>query len=105
MSVEEIVKAVHADTELVEEVLNFIQTFDPSGVGARNLRECLIIQLAAKGLLTDEIEYIIENMLEDLADNRIAHIAKTLGKKSGSSTNRGFDPYAGAEARQIVFLW
>ncbi|MGC2872866.1 RNA polymerase factor sigma-54 [Ihubacter sp. rT4E-8] len=82
VSVEEIVKAVHADTELVEEVLNFIQTFDPSGVGARNLRECLIIQLAAKGLLTDEIEYIIENMLEDLADNRIAHIAKTLGVKN-----------------------
>lgn len=82
MSVEEISKAVGAEIEAVEDVLNFIQTFDPCGVAARNLRECLIIQFAAKGLLTDEIEYIIENMLEDLADNKIAHIAKTLGIKN-----------------------
>ncbi len=68
--------------ELVEETLNFIQTFDPIGVAARNLKECLIIQLASKGLLTDEIEYIIENMLEDLADNKISYIAKTLGIKN-----------------------
>lgn len=82
VSVEEIAKAFQVDTDAVEETLNFIQTFEPSGVAARNLRECLIIQLAAKGLLTDEIEYIIENMLEDLADNRIAFIAKTLGIKN-----------------------
>lgn len=82
VSVEEIAKAFHEDTDIVEETLSFIQTFEPSGVAARNLRECLIIQLAAKGLLTDEIEYIIENMLEDLANNRIAFIAKTLGIKN-----------------------
>lgn len=82
VSVEEISKAMHADTDTVEEVLNFIQTFDPCGVAARNLRECLIIQFASKGLLTDEIEYIIENLLEELADNKIAYIAKTLGMKN-----------------------
>lgn len=82
MSVEEISQAMHTDTETVEDVLNFIQTFDPCGVAARNLRECLIIQFAARGLLTDEIEYIIENMLEELADNRIAYIAKTMGIKN-----------------------
>ncbi len=82
MSVEEISRAVNAEIETVEEVLGFIQTFDPCGVAARNLRECLIIQFAAKGLLTDEIEYIIEHMLEELADNKIAHIAKTLGIKN-----------------------
>ena len=81
-SVEEIAQAVDAEIEDVEDTLNFIQTFDPAGIAARNLRECLIIQLASKGLLTDEIEYIIENMLEDLADNKIAHIAKTLNMKN-----------------------
>ncbi len=81
-SVEEIAQAVKAEIEDVEDTLNFIQTFDPTGIAARNLRECLIIQLASKGLLTDEIEYIIENMLEDLADNKIAHIAKTLNMKN-----------------------
>lgn len=81
-SVQEISQAMNAEIEDVEDTLNFIQTFEPVGIGARNLRECLIIQLASKGLLTDEIEYIIENMLEDLADNKIAHIAKTLNMKN-----------------------
>ena len=82
LSVQEISEAMDVSVELVEETLNFIQTFDPIGVAARNLKECLIIQLASKGLLTDEIEYIIENMLEDLADNKISYIAKTLGIKN-----------------------
>ena len=82
LSVQEISEAMDVSVELVEETLNFIQTFDPIGVAARNLKECLIIQLASKGLLTDEIEYIIENMLEDLADNKISYIAKRLGIKN-----------------------
>lgn len=82
VSVEEICKACGCDVDTCEDVLSFIQTFDPCGVGARNLRECLIIQLAAKGLLTDEIEEIIENMLEELADNKISYIAKKIGLKN-----------------------
>lgn len=78
MSIDEIKAAFQCSGEQVEEVLDVIQTFDPCGVGARNLRECLIIQLAAQGQLTDEIEYIVENMLEDLAENRIAQIGKAL---------------------------
>ncbi len=76
--IEEIAQSMNAEEELAEDVLNVIQTFEPTGVGARNLKECLIIQLASGGLLTEEIEYIIENMLEDLANHKIAHIAKTL---------------------------
>ncbi len=82
VSVQEISEALHVSVETVEETLNFIQTFDPTGVAARNLRECMIIQLAAKGLLTDEIEYIIENLLEELADNKISYIAKKMGMKN-----------------------
>lgn len=82
VSVEEISNALNVKTSLVEETLNTIQTFDPCGVAARNLRECLIIQLASKGLLTEEIEYIIENMLEDLAENKISHIAKVMNLKN-----------------------
>ncbi|MGF6375612.1 RNA polymerase sigma-54 factor [Clostridiales Family XIII bacterium PM5-7] len=82
LSTEEIAKGLKIDEELVEDVLNFIQTFEPSGVAARNLRECMIIQLAAKGLLTEEIECVIVNLLEALAENKIAFIAKTLGVKN-----------------------
>lgn len=78
VSIEEIARNLNVDEDLVEDVLNVIQTFEPTGVGARNLKECLIIQLASRGILTEEIEYIIENMLEDLANHKIAYIAKTL---------------------------
>ena len=50
----------------VEKIIDVIQTFDPAGVGARDLRECLIIQLASKGELDELTEYIIMNHLEDL---------------------------------------
>lgn len=82
LSTEEIAGVFHEAQDTVEDVLAFIQTFEPCGVGARNLRECLIIQFAAKGILTDEIEYIIEHLLEELADNKLAHIAKLLNMKT-----------------------
>ena len=65
--------------ERVEKVLDVIQTFEPSGVGARNLEECLIIQLAAKGLLEDTVEYIILHHLEYLAENKLNNVAKAIG--------------------------
>lgn len=79
MSTEELAEELGFDAEIIDEVIDVIQTFDPVGVCARNLRECLIIQLEAKGLLTKEIEYVITDMLEDLAENRIAVISKKIG--------------------------
>lgn len=83
LTVEEIAELLRVKNEDVEYVLDVVQTFEPSGVAARNLRECLMIQLAAKGELTEEIEYVIENLLEDLANNKLASIAKTLGITTG----------------------
>ena len=78
-TIEEIAKACHTDVEKAEATLTFIQHFDPPGVAARNLKECMLIQLAAKGLLTEELEYMIVHMLEDLAEHRYGQIAKKLG--------------------------
>ena len=79
MSAEEAARALGTDLDKVEEVLDVIQTFEPAGVGARSLKECLIIQLAAKGLLDDTVEYIIMNHLEDLGENKLSRVAKVLG--------------------------
>ncbi len=79
MSAEEAARALGTDLDKVEEVLDVIQTFEPAGVGARNLKECLIIQLAAKGLLDETVEYIIMNHLEDLGENKLSRVAKVLG--------------------------
>jgi len=79
IGVPQIAKAFNISDDDVERVLDVIHTFEPSGVGARDLRECLIIQLASKGLLEDIVEYIIINHLEDLAENRLNKVSKQLG--------------------------
>lgn len=79
MSLEDICSVLDVDLDSCERVLDLIHTFEPSGVGARDLNECLIIQLASLGELTDEIEFIISNRLKDLADNKYALISKEVG--------------------------
>lgn len=77
-SVEEIAKACRTECDKVEAVLTHIQSFDPPGVAARNLKECMLIQLAAKGLLSEEMEYLVVHMLEDIAEHRFSKIGKGL---------------------------
>lgn len=55
-----------SDLEEVESVLNDIQTFDPAGVGARDLRECLLLQLRRKNQ-SEEIQLAIQ-ILTDYFD-------------------------------------
>ncbi len=63
----------------VEKILDVIQTFEPAGVGARTLEECLIIQLASKGLLEDSVEYIILHHLTDIGENKLGKVSKETG--------------------------
>ncbi len=79
LSCQQIAELFHTSVDRVEHILDIIQTFEPIGVGARDLRECLIIQLAAKGLLDEAVEYIIQNHLEDLGDNKLNKISKATG--------------------------
>ncbi|NLJ77997.1 MAG: RNA polymerase factor sigma-54 [Tissierellia bacterium] len=62
----------------VENVLHLIQTFEPIGVGARNLKECLLIQVRNDGYIDSHIELLIEEHLEDIANNRLTKISKEL---------------------------
>ena len=77
-TVQDIATLVHAEEKQVEEVLAVIQGFDPHGVGARNLAECLLIQLRMAGEDQRDIVEIIENRLEDIGANRISAIAKDM---------------------------
>jgi len=64
--------------EALNEMINLIQTFEPSGVGARDLKECLIIQIKNKNLLNGITEKLINNHLQDLADGNLSKIARSL---------------------------
>lgn len=69
--------------EEVEKVLNTIHTFDPAGIGCRDLAECLLLQLDAQGIEDPIMRSIIENNLDDLAEKRFNHIAKELDISTG----------------------
>jgi len=57
-SVEEIAKDLNVGVEEVEKVLKLIQDFEPAGVGARNLVECILKQLEDMNVVPDDIELI-----------------------------------------------
>jgi RNA polymerase sigma-54 factor len=60
----------------ISEVLKIIQTFDPPGVGAGDLRECLLLQLERAGR-QESLEYrIIRDFMNELGKRRIPEIAR-----------------------------
>jgi RNA polymerase sigma-54 factor len=62
-----------------EKILALIQGFYPPGVGARDLRECLLIQLQREGRESG-IEYkIVSEYMEDLGKRRFPEIARRMG--------------------------
>lgn len=63
---------------LTEYCVKIIQSLEPSGIGARNLNECLKIQLDKKGIDDENISRIIDEHLELLAENKYNNIAKLL---------------------------
>nr|WP_300094425.1 RNA polymerase factor sigma-54 [Sedimentibacter sp.] len=77
-SIQDISLLLNEDVVEVERVLRLIQTFDPVGVGARNLSECLMIQLKEKGIQDKNAYIIAEQYLEEIATNKIQKIAKDL---------------------------
>ncbi|MGD0883960.1 MAG: RNA polymerase factor sigma-54 [Thermodesulfovibrionales bacterium] len=73
---EEIAAAVPADLERVALAIDHIQRFDPPGIAARNLRECLILQLRALDLSGSFAETIVLNNMSDIEKKRYHQIAK-----------------------------
>ncbi len=67
-----------ADPEEVERVLARMQTFDPVGVCARNLKECLLVQVKHLGLDQAAVYEIIQNHLNHLENKNYKAIAKAL---------------------------
>jgi RNA polymerase sigma-54 factor len=62
----------------VQEVLETIQTFDPTGVGARNLAECMLIQAMACGQDDDLVVKMIKSHLGNLEKKNYQAIARDL---------------------------
>lgn len=78
VSIEEIAERFQIEVEEAEDILYTLQGFDPQGVCARDLRECLLIQLSS-GTVNDPIaRAIVDQYLDDLGRNKLSKIAKDL---------------------------
>jgi len=100
-SLPEIATASNATEEDVQDVLECIQEFDPSGVAARDLRECLLIQARFLGMKGSPVEGILLDHLSDLEKRNYKQIARSLGIDVNqvliaAKIIAGFDPRPGS---------
>ena len=77
-SLEDVCKDVDCTAQIAEEMLHLIQSFDPAGVGARNLRECLFIQLAGLAERDQLAERIVDDCLAYCKKRDYRGLAKKL---------------------------
>jgi RNA polymerase sigma-54 factor len=96
----------------VQEGLKAVQTLDPTGVGARSLRECMLLQLEGRGADSGSVAWkIVNDHLKLLESRQLSQIAKALGRPLehvhiAVNVIRHLDPapglrYSGAGARQV----
>ena len=101
-SVEEIAGDLDVEVGVVEQVLRTIQTFEPPGIAARDLRESLMIQLALSDLPLAELALeIVRDHMEDLTRRRLTRITRALGisndlLKEALEVIENLQPYPGS---------
>jgi RNA polymerase sigma-54 factor len=81
VTVEEAASALELELERVERVLAALQTLDPAGIGARDLRECLLIQLRAfreRGMPYPLAERLVDGHLDELGAHHFLEIGRQL---------------------------
>ncbi len=78
LNLETVALNFETDVETVEKILKKIQHLDPSGVGSRDLRECLLVQLEEYNK-TDSLAYrIIKDHFDDFKNRRFQNILEQL---------------------------
>lgn len=78
LNIKEIKSLTKFSTKDIKEALKNIKKFEPIGVGASNLEECLIIQLHKKNIDDIKLEYIIKNLLNEIALGKLEEVGKKV---------------------------
>ena len=79
-SLEEIASLGEHKLEVVQEALKVVQSLDPAGVGARNLRECMLLQIESQNGRGSVAWLIVHNHLRLLETRQFRELAKVLGR-------------------------
>jgi len=92
-----------------QKALQIVQSFEPAGVGARDLNECLTLQLQRMGVYDEKFELLLQEHIRDIADNHLVAIAKNIGLtldevQIRSDLIKGLEPKPGRQftSRQIA---
>ncbi len=111
MSLEELSQNGRYSMDDVEDALAVVQEFDPLGVGARDLRECLLTQLRTLDPQNTLAQQIVSDHLKQLQSNQLKEIARALNRpvelvKRAVEVIKKLDPRPGlrynkAEARLV----
>ncbi len=87
ISVPEMAAELQIESAKIEHVLNLIQRFDPTGVGAKDLRESLLIQLREKGMEGTLPFRIVDEHIHELDRKSILQIAKLMNVTEEKAQN------------------
>lgn len=91
------------------DTLKLIQNFDPKGVAARDLQECLLIQARSKNSVNSLVEKIIKNQWDNFLNRKCDAIAKSLcatvyDVHAAISVVSRFDPRPGQRFNKKVYF-
>ncbi len=107
----EVAEKLAVPEEKVLEVLKVVQGLDPAGIGARNLQECLLLQLEREDPQEEVAIEIVRSHLEDMQKRRSQALARNLGvpmdrvqKALGHIANLQPKPGASYSNEQITYV-
>ena len=78
IGINEIAEELSIPQKDAEEALEIVQDLEPFGIGARNIKECLLIQSEKLNILDNVMEEMINNHLENIASNKYDLVGKSL---------------------------
>ncbi len=79
LDVEDLLALPNFPAEMLDKILSVIHEFDPAGVGARDLRECLLLQLNRAGRENTQEYHLVADHLDLLGRHKYAEIARAMG--------------------------
>lgn len=79
MDMDELAKVIGLSKEELEREIRFMQTLEPCGVFARDLKECLLLQVQGEEQMQRQARLLIEKYLDEIAQNKIPQISKQTG--------------------------
>ena len=86
MDMDELAKVIGLSKEELEREIRLMQTLEPCGVFAIDLKECLLLQVEGEEQMQRQARLLIEKYLDEIAQNKIPQISKQTGLTTAEIT-------------------